>query len=58
MKDFAGKELKVGDDVVYLKQTTSSSHLVKGRISRFTNKFVFMADGARKEPNKVVKVIL
>lgn len=57
MKDFVGNELSVGDDVVYLFHSKTSSHFVKSKIERFTDKCVFMVDGRRKEPNKVIKVV-
>lgn len=56
MKDFVGNELNIGDDVVYLFHSKTSSCFVKSKIERFTNKCIFMIDGTRKEPNKVVKI--
>lgn len=57
MKDFVGNKLNVGDDVVYLSHSRTSSHFVKSKVERFTNKCVFMIDGKRKEPDKVIKVL-
>lgn len=57
MKDFVGNELNVGNDVVYLFHSKTSSCFVKSKIERFTDKCVFMADGKRKEPDKIIKIM-
>ena len=36
MKDFLGRELKVGDEVLYLIHTRTSSYLRRGVVSGFT----------------------
>lgn len=42
MKDFLGKELKVGDEIVVFMPRTGPYHadLIRANIIRFTNKFV------------------
>ena len=57
IKDFVGNELSIGDDVVYLLHSKTSSHFVESKVERFTDKCVFMVDGKRKELNKVIKII-
>lgn len=51
-----GKELKVGDDVVYIYNTKSSSCFSKSKIARFTEKCIFMEDGSRKYGDKILKI--
>jgi len=58
VNDFVGNELSIGDDVAYILHSRTSSHFIKSKIERFTNKCVFMIDGKRKEPNKVIKILL
>lgn len=57
MKDFVGNKLSVGDDIVYLVHEKTSSYFVKSKIERFTDKCIFMTDGRRKEPDKVIKIL-
>ena len=57
VKDFVGNKLSIRDDVVYLMHNKTSSHFVKSKIERFTDKCIFMTDGRRKEPNKVIKIM-
>ena len=45
-KDFLGRELKVGDEVVFMEVEYRS--LKKGTIERLTNKMVFIKDGRVK----------
>ena len=56
VKDFVGNKLSIRD-VVYLMHNKTSSHFVKSKIERFTDKCIFMTDGRRKEPNKVIKIM-
>lgn len=58
MKDFIGNELNVGDNVVYIFRGTTSSYFIKSKIERFTKKCVYMIDGSRKAPDKVIKINL
>lgn len=57
MKDFVGNKLSVGNDIVYLVHTKTSSCFVKSKIERFTDKCIFMTDGRRKESDKVIKIM-
>jgi hypothetical protein len=40
MKDFNGNELSVGDQVVFIRKTRTSSWLEKGSIEKITKKMV------------------
>jgi hypothetical protein len=42
MKDFNGNELSVGDQVVFIRKTRTSSWLEKGSIEKITPKMVFV----------------
>lgn len=59
MKDFLGKELKVGDTVVALSHSRTSSHLFKGVITSFTPQKAYIQGeycyGLRTS-DKIVKV--
>ena len=65
MKDFLGKDLAVGDEVVYMK--LKYRELEKGKIARMTKHFVFVdrmsekgttynPDQIKQEPYQVVKI--
>ena len=65
MKDFLGRELNVGDEVVYLQHYQTSSYLIKATVTGFTpcqvNLKRYSDDGrpltsVRKSPYKIVKV--
>lgn len=65
MKDFLGRELAVGDEVVYLQQYRTSSALIKAIVIDFTpcqvNLRRYLDNGeptysVRKSPHKIVKV--
>jgi hypothetical protein len=55
MLDFLGRELHVGDKVVYLFHVKSSSHYVKTKITGFTPKKVYIDSGKCVEPHKLIK---
>ena len=59
MCDFLGNKLEVGDKVVYLQHTRTSSHLVKGTVLIFTPKMVTVRSDSgfltSKSPDKMVK---
>ena len=64
MKDYLGKELKVGDDVIYIAM--GNREYCKGRITRFTKCFVFfdyiLSDGSisqfglKQTPEQLIKL--
>lgn len=65
MKDFLGKELNIGDEVVYLNHSRTSSTLRRGIVMRFTPMKIeiesYSEDGRHlwndtKYPRHVVKV--
>lgn len=65
LKDFVGKELKVGDEVIYLSHNRTSSELHRGNVIDFTLKKVrldtYLEDGHRawrelKYPHHLVKM--
>ena len=64
MKDFLGRELAVGDEVVYLQHYRTSSYLVKAIVTGITSCQVNLqrydigrpTDNVRKAPYKIVKV--
>lgn len=65
MKDFLGRELTVGDEVVYLQHYRTSSDLIKASVTGFTPCQVNLqrysdngrpTDSVRKSPYKIVKV--
>lgn len=56
MKDFLGNELAVGDQVVYLTHTRTSSSLNKGVIKKITPKMVSIEGDSYRNPIHVVKV--
>lgn len=65
MKDFLGRELAVGDEVVWLDHQHTSSMFYRGKVTRFTPQKVgietFSEDGTHvwsnlKLPYHVVKV--
>lgn len=55
MKDFLGQELFVGDNVVCLSHSRTSSQLVKGTITKFTNSMLYYSY-SRKYPENVVRI--
>lgn len=55
MTDFLGNELNIGDAVVYIQHSKSSSCYEKSNIVRFTEKCIVMENGKRKAADKVVK---
>ena len=55
MFDFLGKELQIGDKVVYLKHIKSSSNYVKAKITGLTPKKVHLDLGKCVEPHKLIK---
>ena len=56
MRDFLGKELDEGDEVVYIRTYSRSGDLKKGVIKGFTPTLVVMENGDKKTPSKVIKV--
>ena len=55
MRDFLGRELQVGDSVVYLSHHRTSSSYHKCKITAFTPKKVYI-DGCKcVEPHKLIK---
>ena len=65
MKDFLGRELNVGDEVIYLEHFRTSSHFNRGIVMGFTPMKInidnYSSDGRQmwrdqKFPHHVVKV--
>ncbi|WP_165678734.1 hypothetical protein [Metapseudomonas otitidis] len=61
MKDYLGQDLKVGDKIVYLSHTRTSSDLSTGRIAGFTPCYVKLESTSpwakgKVSPEKVIKV--
>ena len=59
MKDFLGRELKVGDTVVFLTHCKTSSSLHKGVIKSFSPQKAYVVGdyhSTYKSPDKIVKV--
>ena len=60
MNDFLGKELNVGDNVIYLYHSKTSSHYSKRKVLGFGNKKIKINDGSVNGyvcvyPDKLVK---
>lgn len=55
MKDFLGQELSVGDDIVILVHSRTSSELKLSKVAGFTNVFVKIY-GGKIVPYKVIKI--
>lgn len=56
MKDYMGNELTIGDKVVYIRHSKTSSRLSHGTIERLTDYFVVVENGHRVKLEKTVKV--
>jgi len=53
MKDFRGKELKVGDNVVFIEMWgRSGANLKLGKVIRFTAKYIFIDIGEERQVRK------
>lgn len=59
MKDYLGNDLQVGDEVVYVE--LGYRNFKKGKIARFTAKFVFIKEGKsmeiKQKPEQLIKII-
>lgn len=53
--DFLGKRLKLGDSVVYLSHSKTSSCFRKCKVTGFTPKKVYIDTGKCVEPHKLIK---
>lgn len=56
MVDFLGVKLVVGQEVVYLQHSSTSSELRRGTVKKLTPHFVYMTNDTRKSYNKVVVI--
>ena len=56
MTVFLKQEINVGDKVVYLMHSKTSSWLEQGKIVRLTKKYVCLNTGVRKLPYHIVKI--
>lgn len=61
MKDFIGKDLYVGDHIIFINHSKTSSCLNEGYVVRFTNTMVvtdkiFLNKNVKVKPEKVVKI--
>lgn len=54
MRDFLGKELRVGDECVYVR--LSYRELTRGSIVKLTPKMVVFNTGVRQFPEQVIKI--
>lgn len=55
MVDFFGKEVHVGDEVVYLMHFKTSSDFKTGVVEKVTEKCAFI-NGKRKEGHKIINL--
>ena len=56
MKDYLGQELAVGDKIVYVTHTNTTSYLETGIITKINETRVSIKDGTYRSADKVVKV--
>jgi len=54
-KDFLGRELSVGDKVVYISYGYRDFSVAE--IARFTPCYVFFTDGYKQRPEQLIKVV-
>lgn len=54
MDDFLGNKLEVGDDIVIIQHTRTSSHLKRTKVVRFTPQMVVFEVDDRWQSNKVM----
>ena len=55
MCDFLGKELKLGDSVVYLSHSRTSSRYIKTKVCGFTHQKVYLEWGSCVYPDKLIR---
>lgn len=59
MKDFLGQELRVGDNVVVIRNYTSSTNLHQCKVTGFGKRQVLLDGGyqaSKKDPEKLIKI--
>jgi hypothetical protein len=59
MKDFLGQELRIGDNVVIIRNYSSSTNLYKAKVTGFGKTQVLLDGGwlaSRKDPDKLIKI--
>lgn len=63
MKDFLGNELKIGDNVIYIRNTSTSAEFRYATIKGFTKTMVLIKDkdewgDTKKAPYKLIKHVI
>lgn len=57
MKDYIGRDLSVGDKIVYVTHTQTSSWLEVGEIEKVTPKKVLIKGIGYRSQDKIIKVV-
>lgn len=57
MKDFAGREINIGDDVAFVSRRKASKYLVRSSVVLFTNQMVKLASDDKLFPHSLIVLI-
>lgn len=57
MKDFAGREIKIGDDVAYVSRYKTSKYFVRCTVVSFTKQMVVLTRGDKLFPQNLIVLI-